>query len=72
MFLIQGLVDDPASVVIEDQPGDGVQLLRVRVPPAEVGKIIGRQGRTIKAIRSLISAADRKNGSCTSVEIAEP
>lgn len=70
-FLIRSLVDDPDAVIIDEKVAEGQSVLFVKVAPAEVGKIIGRQGRTIKALRAVITAAGRKRGSQTSIEIAE-
>ncbi|MHB1843818.1 MAG: KH domain-containing protein [Deltaproteobacteria bacterium] len=71
-FIIRGLVENQGAVAIDESTKDGNPLLTVRVAPDEVGKIIGRQGRTVKALRAVMAAADRKSGHRTSVEIAEP
>jgi predicted RNA-binding protein YlqC (UPF0109 family) len=70
-FLIRSLVDDPDAVAIEERPSEGLTVLRVRVATADIGKVIGRQGRTIKAIRALMSAAERRLGQRASVELVE-
>ncbi len=71
-YLVRGLVDDQTAVAVEETDKNGQPVLTVRVAPQEVGKIIGRQGRTVKAIRAVVAAADRKGGQRTAVEIAEP
>jgi uncharacterized protein len=70
-FLIRSLVDNPEAVAIEERPADGATVMRVRVAGPDIGKIIGRQGRTIKAIRALMSAAEHRLGQRAVVELAE-
>ncbi len=70
-FLIRSLVDDPAAVAIEERSSEGGTVLRVRVATTDIGKVIGRQGRTIKAIRALMSAAERRLGQRAAVELVE-
>jgi uncharacterized protein len=70
-FLIRSLVDDPAAVQIEERPTEGATVMRVHVAAPDIGKIIGRQGRTIKAIRALMSAAEQRLGQRAVVELAE-
>jgi len=70
-FLIRSLVDEPDAVAIEERPSDAGTVMRVRVASADIGKVIGRQGRTIKAIRALMSAAERRLGERAVVELAE-
>ena len=54
------LVDDSSSVMVDATPdGDGT-LLRLRVAPDEVGKVIGKQGRTARSLRTILSAAGMK------------
>jgi uncharacterized protein len=70
-FLVRSLVDNPDAVVIEERPGQDVTVMRERVAGPDIGKIIGRQGRTIKAIRALMSAAEQRLGQRAVVELAE-
>src|ERR1700677_4655507 len=54
------LVDSPESVVVEAlEDGDGT-LLRLRVAPTDVGKVIGKQGRTARSMRTILSAVSMK------------
>lgn len=58
--IAQSLVDDSAGVVVDAVPdGDGT-LLRLRVAPGEVGKVIGKQGRTARSLRTILGAAGMK------------
>ena len=70
-FLIRSLVDNPDAVAIEERSTDGATVMRVRVAGPDIGKVIGRQGRTIKAIRALMSAAEQRLGQRAVVELAE-
>ena len=54
--LVKGIVDNPAEVVITEKNSRGGTTLEVRVHPEYIGKVIGRNGRTAKALRTVISA----------------
>jgi len=54
------LVDSPGSVSVEAFPDGEGTLLRLRVAPTDVGKVIGKQGRTARSIRTILSAASMK------------
>lgn len=70
-FLARELVDDPDAVrVTETSDARGV-LLTVRVGPDDMGKVIGRGGRTAKAIRSVVRAAATRQGISVRVDIAD-
>lgn len=56
-MLVRSLVDDQESVSIQTSSDDAGMLIEVSVNPEETGKVIGRQGRIIKAIRTLSRAA---------------
>lgn len=69
--IAQSLVDDAASVVVEStQDGDGT-LFRLRVAPGEVGKVIGKQGRTARSLRTILGAAGMKLKHRFSLDIVE-
>ncbi|MDR0904102.1 MAG: KH domain-containing protein [Ruminococcus sp.] len=71
--IAQGLVNDPASVqVTADEPNEnGVTVYRLRVAPDDMGRVIGKQGKIAKAIRSVMRAAAGKNSQKIMVEIEE-
>jgi predicted RNA-binding protein YlqC (UPF0109 family) len=70
-YVAKALVDEPDAVeVTEVENGDSV-LLRLRVAPDDMGKVIGKRGRTVKAIRSVVRAAGSMEGVSTMVEIVE-
>jgi hypothetical protein len=59
-MIVKALVDDDAAVDVREIERDGKTLIEVRVAPADVGKVIGRQGRTVRALRSLCGAVGYK------------
>jgi predicted RNA-binding protein YlqC (UPF0109 family) len=52
--VVRGLVDRPEQVEVEEEDLGDTMVLHVRVDPDEVGRVIGRQGRTVKALRTLL------------------
>ncbi|MFH1020622.1 MAG: KH domain-containing protein [Pseudomonadota bacterium] len=70
-FIAASLVDDPATVQVAETEGDGVVVLELRVAKEDLGKVIGKQGRTARAIRSLLSAAAGKDNRKARLEIME-
>lgn len=68
---VRALVDDRDAVAIEERESpDGVHF-EIRVAPTDLGKVIGRQGRTIRALRTLLDARAGKDGVRYWVEILE-
>ena len=55
-YLARELVDDPAAVRVEEEERDGMLVLVLHVAPADVGKVIGRQGRIARALRTIARA----------------
>jgi len=70
-YVVRGLVDRPDAVSITPVERDGATLFELRVHPTDVGKIIGKQGATIQAIRSLLQVACARKGQRCSVELVE-
>ncbi len=70
-YLAKHLVDDPDAVKVTEVEGDGTITLRLSVAPEDMGKVIGRGGRTARAIRDLVRAAGTRSGVATFVEIVE-
>jgi len=54
--LVKGIVDNPDDVVVSEKSGRRGATLEVRVNPEDIGKVIGRNGRTAKALRTVVSA----------------
>ena len=69
--LAQGLVDDPSAVTVTvDEPNEeGVVFYHLRVAPDDMGRVIGKQGRIAKAIRTIMKSAAIRNNEKISVEI---
>ena len=70
-YVVKGLVQHPDAVSITPVQRDSVTIYELRLHPQDVGQVIGRQGATIKAIRSLLLAGSAKKGLRCSVEIVE-
>ncbi|MSU59720.1 MAG: KH domain-containing protein [Pedosphaera sp.] len=70
-YVVKGLVAKPEAVTIVPVAREGMTIYELRLDPADVGKIIGRQGQTINALRSLLLAGSAKKGLRCSVEIVE-
>jgi hypothetical protein len=58
--IARALVDEPAAVDVESVDRDDNTVLKLRVAPTDVGKVIGKQGRTARSIRTLLGAAGMK------------
>jgi uncharacterized protein len=71
-FLIKSLVDNPNDVKINRTVDEMGVLLTLDVNPADMGKIIGREGNTAKAIRTLLRIVGMKNNSRVNLKISEP
>ncbi len=70
-YVVKGLVQNPGGVTVTPVERAGATVYELRLEPSDVGKIIGRQGATINAIRSLLQAGAAKKGVRCSVEIVE-
>ena len=70
-YVVKGLVQRPEAVTIAPVERAGATVYELRLDPSDVGKIIGRQGVTINAIRSLLQAGSAKKGLRCSLEIVE-
>ncbi len=60
--IVKSIVDDPSTVEVEEALEDGRLRLDVRVGPGELGRVIGRRGRTAASIRTVTRAAASKDG----------
>ena len=71
VLIAQGLVEDPAAVTVtvDDVDEDGVAVYHLHVAEGDMGRVIGKQGRIAKAIRTVMRAASVKSGQKISVEI---
>ena len=71
-FVAQSLVDHPDLVVVRETVGPEAVILELSVAEDDMGKVIGKQGRIAKAIRTVVSAATAKNSKPVIVEIHTP
>jgi predicted RNA-binding protein YlqC (UPF0109 family) len=60
--IVRSIVDNPDSVRVEAVDDDGVIILEVRVADGDLGRVIGRRGRTAQNIRALVRAAAERDG----------
>ena len=70
-YVVKGLVDRPDAVTVTPVERSGMTVYELRLHPTDIGKVIGRQGTTIHAIRSLLQVGSAKKGVRCSVEIVE-
>jgi predicted RNA-binding protein YlqC (UPF0109 family) len=70
-YVARELVDHPDDVRVERTERDGAIVLRLHVASDDVGKVIGRQGRVIRALRTIVRASGTKPGERRLLEIAE-
>jgi len=70
-MVVKSLVDDVEAVDVREVDHQGAKLIEVRVAPGDMGKVIGRQGRTIRALRSLAHAVSLKKKHRFVLEIME-
>ena len=70
-FLARRLVDDRDAVHVETVAGENETLLRLHVAPDDRGKVIGRNGRIVRALRTLVRAAGGRRRERIVLEIAE-
>lgn len=59
-MIVKALVSDGEAVDVREEARDRAVVIEVRVAPGDMGKLIGRQGRTVKALRSLLGVAGHK------------
>jgi len=70
-YIAQALVDNPDKVEVTEVVGEQTSVIELRVSKEDLGKVIGKQGRTAKAIRTILSAASTKIHKRAVLEIIE-
>lgn len=70
-FIASRLVDEPDAVVTEEKSEDDTVTVELRVAQGDLGKVIGKQGRTARAMRTVLSAAAEKEGKKSRLDILE-
>ena len=69
--IAKSLVDHPDEVVVTENEKEDAVIIELKVGPADMGKVIGRQGRIVKEIRILMKAVAQRKGKKVSVEIMD-
>ena len=70
-YIAQNLVEHPQAVDVRETETAGTIVLELRVDPSDMGKVIGRQGRIAKEIRTLMRSVAQRQGKKVSVEIMD-
>lgn len=70
-FVVRGIVDRPDAVTVTPVEKQGGTVYELRLHPTDVGKVIGKQGATIHALRSLLQVGSAKKGQRASLELVE-
>lgn len=68
-YIAKSLVDDPSQVYVSEIEGENSVILELRVGPEDMGRIIGKGGRTVNAIRTLIRVLAAKQGKRVTLEV---
>ena len=71
VFIAKALVDNPGEVEVKEVAGEKLVVLEVKVSESDRGKIIGKEGRIIKSIRTIVNSAFAKTDKRATVEIIE-
>lgn len=70
-FIVKSLVDEPDSVTVHEVEGEKTTVIELSVAPTDLGKVIGRQGRTARALRTVLAAAATRDHKKVVLEILE-
>ena len=70
-YIARALVDNPEEVIVTEVEGNQTSVLELKVAKEDLGKVIGKQGRTARAMRTILSAASAKVKKRTVLEIIE-
>ena len=70
-YIAKSLVDNPDDVTVKEVEGEKTTVYELRVGPGDLGKVIGKHGRTARSIRTLLNAAATKSGKRAVLEILE-
>ena len=71
LYMAKNLVDDPDSVTVTESSDDEGTVLELRVAPGDMGKVIGRQGRIAKEIRTIVKTVAQRTGEKVTVDIVD-
>ena len=71
LYMAKSLVDHPDEVTVTETDGDDGKVLELRVAEGDMGKVIGRQGRIAKEIRTIVKTVSQRSGQKVTVEIVD-
>ena len=71
LYMAKNLVDDPDAVTVTEVEDEDGKVLELRVAPGDMGKVIGRQGRIAKEIRTIVKTVAQRSGEKVTVEIVD-
>ena len=71
LYMAKNLVDDPEAVTVTEVDDDEGKVLELRVASGDMGKVIGRQGRIAKEIRTIVKTVAQRTGEKVTVEIVD-
>ena len=71
LYMAKSLVDHPEEVTVTETEGEDGKVLELRVAEGDMGKVIGRQGRIAKEIRTIIKTVAQRSGEKVTVEIVD-
>ena len=71
LYMAKNLVDDPEAVTVTEIDDENGKVLELRVAEGDMGKVIGRQGRIAKEIRTIIKTVAQRTGEKVTVEIVD-
>ena len=71
LYMAKNLVEDPEAVTVTETTNEDGKVLELRVAPGDMGKVIGRQGRIAKEIRTIVKTVAQRTGEKITVEIVD-
>ena len=71
LYMAKNLVDEPEAVTVTEVSAEEGKVLELRVAPGDMGKVIGRQGRIAKEIRTIVKTVAQRTGEKDTVEIVD-
>ena len=71
LYMAKNLVDDPEAVTVTEIEAEDGKVLQLHVAPGDMGKVIGRQGRIAKEIRTIVKTVAQRTGEKITVEIVD-
>ena len=71
LYMAKNLVDDPEAVTVTEIPDEDGKVLELHVAPSDMGKVIGRQGRIAKEIRTIVKTVAQRTGEKVTVDIVD-